>query len=211
MTQAYRGAMRLRHLHPDDLDAEQRALYETLTTGPRQQAHGDLDPALRLTDTEGRLQGPFNAFLVHPRLGMALQEISRLLRFEGLLGDRAREIVILVVAASQRSSFEWAAHEAIARSVGVTDAEIAALAREEPIAFSDSAEDAAARLARSLVSTGDVDDMLYAQAQAALGDAGLFEVTTMVGIYRLVATQLATFQIAAPPGPWDDASPVAPE
>lgn len=181
-----------------------------LTSGPRRQAHSALDPALQLTDAEGRLQGPFNTFLVHPRLGMALQEISRLLRFDGLLGARVREIVILIVAASQRSNFEWAAHEAIARSIGVTDAEIAALAREEPISFVDLAEHAAARLARSLVTSGDVDDELYAQAQAALGDAGLFEVSTVVGIYRLVATQLATFRIAAPPGPWDGPSVTRP-
>jgi 4-carboxymuconolactone decarboxylase len=129
--------MRLRHLHPDELDADQRALYDVLTTGPRRQAPSGVRFDVGLVGENGRLQGPFNAFLHHPRLGTAVQEVSRLLRFEGVLTARAREIVILVVAASQRSDFEWAAHAAIAVSVGVDAAAVAAIARGEPVAFDD--------------------------------------------------------------------------
>jgi 4-carboxymuconolactone decarboxylase len=194
--------MRLPHLKPSDLDDDQRRLYEALTTGPRQAVHHALPPAVRMTDDEGRLNGPFNAMLVHPRLGFALQELSRQLRFEGHLSNRTREIVILIVAASEQSDFEWAAHAEIAARVGVRAEEIDAIAAELSVEFDDPHDEAAAQLARCLVNHGDVDDDTYMRVQPELGDDGIFEVSTTVGIYQLIAQQLRIFRVDAPPGPW---------
>ena len=194
--------MRLPHLRPSELDADQRALYDALTTGQRRRVHDALPTAVQMTDEEGRLQGPFNAMLVHPKLGYALQEVSRQLRFEGRLPARTREIVILVVAASEQSDFEWAAHAAIAASAGVPVDAIDAIGAESTTEFDDPLDDAAALLARSLVNHGDVDDETYMRAQRVLGDDGMFEVSTTVGIYQLIAQQLRVFRVPAPPGPW---------
>jgi 4-carboxymuconolactone decarboxylase len=194
--------MRLHHLRPDELDADQRAVYDELTKGSRQQVTTRAPMGVRMIDDDGRLLGPFNAFLHHPHLGMAVQEVSRRLRFEGVLTHRIREIVILVVAASQQSDYEWGAHEAIAIDVGVAPDDVARMARGEPVAFADPAEDAAAALARSLVATGDADDALYARAATALGDRGVIEVSTTVGVYQLLAQQMRLFRVPGPPGPW---------
>jgi 4-carboxymuconolactone decarboxylase len=114
---------RIPKLAPSALDDEQRALYDAITGGRR--AEG---PQLfRLADSEGRLEGPFNAFLLQPRLGSALQALGSSVRYDTGLGDRCREIAILVVAAHWRSDFEWYAHEAVARSLGLADADLAAI------------------------------------------------------------------------------------
>jgi 4-carboxymuconolactone decarboxylase len=194
--------MRLHHHRPEELDPAQRALYDVLTSGERKAVHDSLDAAVRMTDADGRLQGPFNAMLVHPNLGTALQEVSRRLRFEGRLPARAREIVILVVAASEQSDFEWAAHEAIARSIGVDDDVVEALASENETDLDDPVEEASLLLARSLVHQGDIDDETYARVQPILGDDGIFEVSTTVGIYQLLAQQMRIFRVPAPPAPW---------
>lgn len=194
--------MRIHHFLPDELDDAQRALYDALTTGTRRAVHDSLPAAVRMTDAEGRLQGPFNAMLVHPHLGVALQEVSRRLRFEGTLPARTREIVILVVAGAEQSDFEWAAHAPIGASVGLTTLEIEALGAGVVPAFDDAVDHAAARLALSLVNTGDVDDSTWRAAHDVLGDAGVFEVSTTVGIYRLIAQQLRLFRVDAPAGPW---------
>jgi 4-carboxymuconolactone decarboxylase len=195
--------MRLPQLHPDELDAEQRALYDLLTANGRvvPSAHDDAD-GVRMVDDEGRMEGPFNAWLTHAGIGWAVQETSRRLRFDGVLTLRIREIVILIVAASERSDYEWGAHAPIARTLGITDGAIDAIVAQAPVEFDDPAEDAAASLARVLVATGDADDATFERAQRALGDRGVVEVSTTVGFYQLIAQQLRLFRVPAPAGPW---------
>jgi 4-carboxymuconolactone decarboxylase len=117
------AAARIPKLEPAALDEDQRALYDAIAGGRRAQG-----PQLfRLADSEGRLEGPFNAFLLQPRLGSALQALGSAVRYDTGLDDRCREIAILIVAAHWESDFEWYAHEAVGRSVGLGDAELAAV------------------------------------------------------------------------------------
>ena len=63
---------RIPKLEPAALGDEQRTLYDAIAGGRRAQG-----PQLfRLTDADGRLEGPFNAFLLQPRLGSALQALG---------------------------------------------------------------------------------------------------------------------------------------
>ncbi len=80
---------------PAQLDAEQRRLYESITSGSR--AAGP--DAAHLTDEHGRLAGLFNAMPLNPPIGDALQRLGAAVRYEGRLADRNREIAILAVAA----------------------------------------------------------------------------------------------------------------
>jgi 4-carboxymuconolactone decarboxylase len=194
--------MRLAHLRPDELTAEQQQFYDTINQGPRRAAHPGLVSPVGLVDDEGRLQGPFNAMLFHPEVGMALQELGRVLRFSGQLPPRAREIAILIVATSERSDFEWAAHAAIGAHLGLSAEQIAALARADVIEFEDHIEQIVARATRVLVATGDLDDETYHASEAALGAAGLLELSTLIGFYRALALQMRMFRVPGPPGPW---------
>ena len=184
---------RIGKLKPSALDAEQRSLYDAIAGGRRAQG-----PQLfRLADAEGRLEGPFNAFLLQPRLGSALQALGASVRYDTGLGDRCREIAILVVAAHWRSDFEWYAHEAVGRAAGLGDAELAAV-REGRHAELGGPESMVARTAAALVARGDLDDAEYAEAVGHLGPSGLFELLTLVGYYATLALQLRVFRVPAP-------------
>jgi 4-carboxymuconolactone decarboxylase len=184
---------RLPRFEPPALDAEQRALYDAIAGGRRAQG-----PQLfRLADADGRLEGPFNAFLLQPRLGSALQALGASVRYDTGLDDRCREIAILVVAAHWRSDFEWYAHEAVGRAAGLGDAELAAL-REGSHAGLAGRESVVARTAAALVTRGDLDDAEYGEAVSHLGPAGLFELLTLVGYYATLALQLRVFRVPAP-------------
>ena len=184
---------RLPRFEPPALDAEQRSLYDAIAGGRRAQG-----PQLfRLADTDGRLEGPFNAFLLQPRLGSALQALGSAVRYDTGLDDRCREIAILVVAAHWRSDFEWYAHEAVGRAAGLGDAELAAL-REGRHAELAGRESVVARTAAALVTRGDLDDAEYGEAVGQLGPAGLFELLTLVGYYATLALQLRVFRVPAP-------------
>jgi 4-carboxymuconolactone decarboxylase len=209
---------RIGKLDPSALDDEQRALYDAITGGRRAQG-----PQLfRLADSEGRLEGPFNAFLLQPRLGSALQALGSSVRYDTELGDRCREIAILVVAAHWQSDFERYAHEPIARSVGLTDAELAAIregrytelavgrdGHPAEMAATGHRRDAelaghealVARTVAALVTRGDLEDAEYREAVEHLGPAGLFELLTLVGYYATLALQLRVFRVPAPDSP----------
>jgi 4-carboxymuconolactone decarboxylase len=199
---------RIPKLEPSALDDDQRSLYDAIAGGRRAQG-----PQLfRLADAQGRLEGPFNAFLLQPRLGSALQALGSSVRYDTGLDDRCREIAILVVAAHWRSDFEWYAHEAVGRSVGLSDTELAAVqdvglsdtdlapARDVGHAALTGREAVVARTVAALVARGDLDDAEYREAVSQVGTAGVFELLTLVGYYATLALQLRVFRVPAPDG-----------
>jgi len=190
---------RIPRLEPSALDDDQRSLYDAIAGGRRAQG-----PQLfRLADSEGRLEGPFNAFLLQPRLGSALQALGSSVRYDTALDDRCREIAILVVAAHWRSAFEWYAHEAVGRSVGLDEADLAAV-RDGHYAALAGREAVVARTVAALVARGDLDDTEYREAAGQVGAAGMFELLTLVGYYATLALQLRVFRVPPPDGPAPD-------
>jgi 4-carboxymuconolactone decarboxylase len=184
---------RIPKLAPDRLGAGQRALYDAIAGGRRAQG-----PQLfRLADAGGCLEGPFNAFLLQPRLGSALQALGSAVRYETGLDDRCREIAILVVAAHWRSGFEWYAHEAVGRAAGLGDAELHAILEDDHEALTGH-EAVVARTTAALAARGDLDDAEYREATSTLGPDGLFELLTLVGYYATLALQLRVFRVPAP-------------
>lgn len=183
---------RLPKLTPATLTPQARELYDRITTGPR--AGGPF----ALVDAEGGLNGPFNAMLLSPRLGGALQDLGAAIRYGSQLPDRAREIAILVVAARWDSAFERYAHEAAGRRIGLTEDELAGLRDGTPLNLADPLEAAVLRTARALATGGDLDDETYDAAREALGEPLLFELTTLVGYYATLALQLRVFRVPSP-------------
>ena len=186
---------RIPKLEPSSLDDEQRSLYDAIAGGRRAQGR----QLFRRTDEEGRLEGPFNACLLQPRLGSALQALGSSVRYGTGLDDRCREIAILVVAAHWRSDFEWYAHEAVGRSVGLGDPELAAVHDGRDAALAGR-EAVVARTVAALLARADLDDAEYREAVDQVGTEGLFELLTLVGYYATLALQLRVFRVPAPDG-----------
>jgi 4-carboxymuconolactone decarboxylase len=182
--------MRQRRFLPDELTGERRELYQAITSGPR----GRGPQAFPLTDDDGALRGPFNGFLLAPRLGSALQELGAAVRYATALSAREREIAVLVVAAHWDSAFEREAHEAVGRAAGLSDAELADLREGRRPPLEDTREVACWTLTRALVA-GDVDDGTWAACVPPLDQESVFELTTLVGYYATLALQLRVFRV----------------
>lgn len=183
---------RLPWLLPEQLDEQQRALYERLLDGPRSPS--------QLVDERGRLHGPFNARLLDPELGTALQEVSVQLRFGTFLDARVRELVILEVARAEKCNFEWSGHTRAALASGLTDEEIAAVQSGAAIDGLSPEETMARRVAQSLLATSDLPDVLFSEAEGTLGLPRLFDVVTLVGHYRHTALALRVWRVPNRPG-----------
>jgi 4-carboxymuconolactone decarboxylase len=164
-------------------------LYQTIAGGRR--ANGR--QAFPLVDDRGRLRGPFNAMLLSPPVGNAVQSVGSAVRYESVLSDRVREMAILAVASHWGSSFEREAHEAVSRTCGVEEQELEALATGILPPLADPLEATALRTTHALLAHGNLSDAEYRQAVDSIGERGLFELTTLVGYYGLLALQLRIF------------------
>jgi 4-carboxymuconolactone decarboxylase len=177
-------APRLRSLSWDELDAAQREVY-TAIIGSRR-----VDPG------QGRaLPGPFNAMLHNPEIGGPLQRLGAAIRSTTSLSLRSREIATLAVAARLRSDYEWARHSPIARELGLTDAQLSMLHADGQPDLADPAEQTVLRTTRRLLEESDLSDQEFGEAIAAVGEAGLVALSTLVGYYRLLALQLRIFHV----------------
>jgi len=185
---------RLDLLPPAELDPAQRALYDTITGGPRASQAGTVP----ITDADGQLLGPFAVMLLSPEVGNAMQQVGAKIRFGAALTGRERELAILSVAGVLRSDFERLAHEPAARALGLAQEQIdAVLAGQIPDGLSAD-EVMVGRLARAMTADRTLSDAEYADGIEALGQQRLAELTWLVGYYGALALALAVFRPTLP-------------
>ena len=188
------GMTRLTNPTPEQLDADQRALYDEIAGGPR-----SAGPQLfELVDRQGRLNGPFGIMLHSPAVGSALQAVGPAVRYRSVLTDRVRELAILAVAAHWSSDFELYAHVPLARHAGLTEAEVDGVVAGAEVPLADPAERVVVQVVRALLHASDLTDDEYAAGRDAIGEQGLVELTTLVGYYATLALQLRVFRVTAP-------------
>lgn len=181
---------------PEELSADQRAVYDAIVGGKRSSG-----PRLfELTADDGSLHGPFNAMLMSPELGGALQRVGEVLRYESTLPATVRELVILMVSCDWRCEFEWYAHSAVARHVGMPEGvldQLRAGVRPDGLSAEESAAyDVCAALARDRT----VGDDLYRVAREVFDERGVTELVFLFGYYTTLAAALNAFAVPPPPG-----------
>lgn len=193
---------RLPWYSPDELDDLQHAVYQAIALGARSKG----PQAFQLVDEKGRLEGPFNAMLVNPKVSMSVQAVGAAVRFDSALSDRDREIAILRLASLEQCDFEWYAHERVALRDGVTEAELRVLKIGSLPSSFDPEEVLIGEVVASLQSKRELSDELYSQAHETLGLTKLADVITLVGYYQLLSLSLNAWRV---PLPADEASPFA--
>ena len=183
--------MRLARYSREVLTDEQRLLYDEISGGKRSLGR----QSFSLVGEDGALEGPFNAMLLSPKVGFALQALGASIRYDSGLSPRVREGVILMVAAKWDCEFERQAHEPIALESGLSQDEIREIGAGETPAGLDTVEKAAFELSRSLIDNGDLNDKEFYRCSNLLGLEAIFEVSTLVGYYSTLALQLRIFRV----------------
>jgi alkylhydroperoxidase family enzyme len=107
------------------------------------------------------------------------------------LGDRDRELLVLLVARLQDVRYEWTHHVPIARKVGFTEAAIEAI---EQLAFDGEhftpRELALAAFCRQVVETARAEDAVFAALREHLSEREVMEAILAIGYYMTMARVL---------------------
>ena len=149
------------------------------------------EPALkkRLEELWGEPPNLYKALGNHPALIAAWTEFSKMLRYDTRTPRGLRELVILRGAQLMKSEYEWAQHLRMARSSGVTEAQIAALASWKDSKEFTAKEKAALRLAEA-VTRGHVTDEDHAEALRHFDHHDYVELAIVAAFYAMVGRML---------------------
>jgi len=185
--------MRLPPLAPADLSPELRVVHDGIVNlVARSQER------ITVLDPHGALIGPFPAMLHFPRFGVPALHFHRALVTEARLPKTVREVAILTVAAAFGARYQLYAHRLTAAAVGLSPAQVAALAAGYRPPGLTEAEATAHDVARSLARGGVLPAAAYARAIAALGHDGVGELAFLVGGYCTIAVLLNAFDVPVP-------------
>ena len=175
-----------------------------------------LDPAQAPDDVREALENlpPLNIFRT---LAHAETAFRPFLRFGGaVLGQMSldsvvRELAILAVAKEAEAEYEWIQHVAIAKHVGVTDAQIKALAEADSCApegsdariaaaskgggHFDARQQAAIELAAAVVRGPRISDDLYDCIRAQFSEREIVELLLAIGDYLMLARVMTILEL----------------
>jgi 4-carboxymuconolactone decarboxylase len=192
ITAAAAAQTRFPELTPDQMNADQKAMYDAVLAGPRHST-----------------QGPFNAWLRSPQLGDRLQRVGEYLRFNTTLPHKLNEFAILITAVEWKAGFEWYAHYPLALKAGLEPAVAKDLQEGRRPADMSADETLVYDFATQLQRQHQVSDAVYTAAVARFGEQGVVDLIALVGYYNLVSMTLNVARVPAPAGAGPTLAPPA--
>ncbi len=120
-------------------------------------------------------------------------EMNRILRNEGPLEPRLRELAILVTAREFDSQFEWTAHEPVALKEGLDPGILDAVKFRKAASGAPEKEAVIIAFGRELFRDRKVRAETYAQMVRVFGQAAVVNITALMANYAFTAVMLTAF------------------
>ena len=185
---------RLTLLAASAMTSDQRELAQKIT-GSRSKRGTDSGYQTRTED--GRLIGPFNAFLREPAVGTAYLAWAQAIAASPL-SRAVTEATILGVTARWQAPYVRYAHTIGARGAGFTDEDIdTILCGGIPTSASPDVA-AALSLVATLLDDHRVPNEVYQAVGSQFGEAATVALVSLIGQYMTTSALLACFAVPAP-------------
>jgi len=161
----------------------QRESYQAIVSGPRQGA-----------------RGPFNALLRSPEVADRVQKVGEYIRFQSTIPAPLNELAILITGRFWGAQYEFWAHSRLARTAGLADATIDAIAAgRRPAKMSDD-ERIVYDLCTELFRDKAVADPTFKAAAGRFGEQGVIDLIAACGYYSIVSMVLNVDRHPLPAG-----------
>lgn len=168
---------------PETMTDEQLKVYKAVISGPR-----------------GRMVGPLRAAMHNPELAAPWQQLGSVLRYKTSLPPNLNELAILVTARRWNSEVEWSIHKDEALKAGLDAEVIEAIGRGNSPVFTEFEAFNVYEFCRQLLLFGNTNDEVYQRVLNRWEEAGVVELTALVGYYSMVAMTLNVHKIPLPEG-----------
>ncbi|WP_022722915.1 carboxymuconolactone decarboxylase family protein [Rhodopseudomonas sp. B29] len=175
--------MRLKLLPPDEMSADQRAIYEESIASKR-----------------GTPPPPMMAWLASPEMARHATRLGAFLRYDTTLPPALSELAILVTARHWTAQFEWYAHKKMALDGGLDLTIIDDIKNRRTPTFADPKARVIYDVAKSLHEAKGLSQPLYDEAMRVLGERTLVEIIGLCGYYTMVSMTLNAYQFPLPDG-----------
>ena len=169
------------------------------TETPVAEMPADMKEAYEVTmNLRGLVPGPHRIWLANPMLSKTIVPTGAYYQNHSTLTKAEIEIVTNLVNARWLSAYASYEHEKIGVAQGRLDPEIVErLIAGLPVTFNDPRQEVIYEVASALVQPRPVSLGLYRRTRQLIGDAGLVDVTVLIGWFTMVCMTLAAFDVPA--------------
>jgi 4-carboxymuconolactone decarboxylase len=156
---------------------------------------GEGEVATRIRARRGGALRPLDKVLLHsPPVADGWNSLLGAVRADLALDAALRELIVLRIAVLNSATYEWAAHEPVARRAGVTDEQLRALRTGDRAPF-DSGQRAALDYADAMTIDIEVPDATFAALRPHFDQRGLVELTAVAAVYNMVSRLLVALDV----------------
>jgi len=148
----------------------------------------------RIVAERGKMLNLYSMLLHSPPVCAGWLAFLTAIRQQSSLPARIRELVIMRIAVVNGADYEFQQHQPIARSVGISDAEIDALRATTLTVFGER-DAAVLRYCDAMTREVHVADDIFKQVKAHFGEREVVELTATIAAYNLVSRFLEALQV----------------
>ena len=147
-------------------------------------------------ELRGIVPGPHKIWLANPALSKTIVPTGAYFQTRSTLTKAEIEIVTVLTNARWQASYGTYEHEKIGERQGHLPADkVECLIAGLPTEFDDPRQEVVYRLASALVAPRIVPVGLYRRAKKLLSDAGVVDVTVLIGWFTMVSATLNAFDV----------------
>jgi 4-carboxymuconolactone decarboxylase len=146
----------------------------------------------------GLVPGPHTIWLANPRLSQTIVPTGAYFQTDSTLTKAEIEIATTLTTGRWATPYANYEHEKIGvEKGGLAPETVEALISGHPVSFDDARQQVVYDLASTLVVPRYVPLGLYRRAKDLFGDAGIVDVTVLIGWFTAVSMTLAAFDVPA--------------
>ncbi|HEY1241012.1 MAG TPA: hypothetical protein VGF16_10665 [Bryobacteraceae bacterium] len=131
--------------------------------------------------------GTFNINVRDVELTDLLWPVGERVRFHMTVGERLKELAILIAGRYWGAQFEWLAHRNAGVRAGLAEATVRAIAEGKRPANLPPDEEAVYNFCTEFFKTGRVTDATFQAAKEKIGERGIVEIIGSAGQYQMVS------------------------